>query len=238
MLPIKESMNRSFHTTHLFFTRLELMEVLERWVDKEAYDWSVAILGPFESVLGRGIVTTRPHRIYPLRSEGRYALTGWIEDEGEWETFAKREFILQLIRDDLGAEPSQDRRFPVDEMGYYGVPEIQLPPEPRQRRWSGCKITQTQWRNWGTHDRDPRWPVYRRAFCEIRAMLRSRAVLYSRRAGPMTLGVSHRDATAGFRDLVASRPGFGNLVIEEVPLNPGLSLYDVEGILRPEDFLE
>lgn len=231
-------MSRGFRTTYLFFTRLEFMQILSEWVGEEAHSWSVAILGPFESVLGRSIVTTRPHRLYPLRSEGRFALGRWIEDEDGWESFVKREFILQLIRDDLGAEPSQDRRFPVDEVGYYGVPEIQLPPEPRQRRWSGCKITQRQWRNWGTHREDPRWPVYRRAFCEIRAMLRSRAVLYSRRTGPMTLGVSHRDATTGFRDLVASRLGFGNLVIEETPAHPERTLYGEIGIIKPEDFHE
>ncbi|CAN5503168.1 hypothetical protein BH11ARM2_BH11ARM2_39640 [soil metagenome] len=209
--------------------------MLNEWSARQNEDWSLAVMGPFPYDHVKGYGSPPPHRIYSLPQGGT---SRWISDEGGWEPFLQQEFIIQLIQNRLRAEPSLDRRFPVDKVGYYGVTNLNIRPEPNEWSWSSIDIQQRQWRDWENHQRDPRWPVYRKAFCEIRRLLRRKATLYSRRSGPMTVGVSSRNATPGFRDLVASRPGFGNLVIEEVPLHPGLSLYDVEGILKPEDFLE
>lgn len=231
-------MYRVFRTTRLYATREEVLETVSAWSAKNGHGWSMAVMGPFYAGASRETQPVPSHRLYPVREDGPSILRGWMTDEGGQRNFSEREFIVQLIRDDIGAEPRQDRRFPVDRAGYYGVPEFKFRAEPGSWSWSSVEISLAKWLDWDSHDHDPRWLVYLRAFCEIRALLRRRATLYSRRSGPMTVGVSTRNATPGFRDLVASRPGFGNLVIEQATLNPGLSLYDIEGILDPDDHPE
>lgn len=228
---------RIFHPTRLYITRREIFESLDRWSSVEERRWIAVVLGPFTKL---PLETQRVpvHRLYPLRHDGNFALDRWIADEGGWSAFCSKTFTIQLIRDDLGAVPSTDRRFPVDKVGYYGTPQIKLRPEPAERMWRSVEIEQNFWQDWETRNMDPRWPAYRAAFCKIRRQLRSRATCYTRGSLPEAVGISVRNASLEFLRLAEIRPGFGYLIFEEAPLNPGLSLYDVEGILKPEDFLE
>lgn len=232
---------RGFRTTSLYATRAEVFGVLDEWSAEQMHQWNVLFIGPIILIPGEGRRGKREPLLLPLREDGRYVLAEKIvEALGSWELYEEAHFRLQLMRNEL-PEPvgrMASKVGGVKTMGYDGLPMIEMPSLLGNSVTYPIILSQTAIGGWKTARRSPAFLVYRSAFCDIRRMLRRRATLFRRRTHAWASGVSRRNATPGFRMLMQTRIESGDVIIEDYPKFPEKTPYHVEGILKPEDYLE